>query len=82
METVRYQPKGVCAKAMEADIEDGVIQEVRVLGGCSGNLQGLCALLKGMKVEDAIQRMEGIHCGTKDTSCPDQMAAALRGYQK
>ena len=67
---------------MEADIEDGVIQEVRVLGGCSGNLQGLCALLKGMKVEDAIQRMEGIHCGTKDTSCPDQMAAALRGYQK
>ena len=82
METIRYQPRGVCAKAMEEEIEDGVIQEVRVLGGCSGNLQGLCALLRGMKVEDAIQRMDGIHCGNKDTSCPDQMAHALRGYQK
>ena len=55
-----------------------MIQSVQVMGGCSGNLQGLSSLLKGMKVEEAIQRMEGIHCGAKSTSCPDQIAQALK----
>ncbi|MCI8699552.1 MAG: TIGR03905 family TSCPD domain-containing protein [Oscillospiraceae bacterium] len=63
---------------MEVDIEDGVIQAVRVMGGCSGNLQGVSALLKGMKVEDAIARLDGIRCGMKPTSCPDQLARALK----
>ena len=78
METIQYTPKGVCSQRMEIDVEDGTIQAVRVLGGCSGNLQGITSLLKGMRVEDAIQRMEGIRCGMKSTSCPDQLAQALK----
>ena len=78
METIQYTPKGVCSRQMEIDVEDGTIQAVRVLGGCSGNLQGIMSLLKGMRVEDAIQRMEGIQCGMKSTSCPDQLAPALK----
>ncbi len=78
METITYQPRGVCSRHMEIDVDNGVIQAVRVQGGCSGNLQGLCSLLKGMKVEDAVARMEGIRCGGKATSCPDQLAQALK----
>ena len=78
METIRYTPKGVCSRKMEIDVENGVIQAVRVLGGCSGNLQGISALLRGMTVEDAIARMDGIRCGMKPTSCPDQLAQALK----
>jgi len=63
---------------MEIDVEDGIIEKVVVKGGCSGNLQGISSLLVGMKAEDAIARMEGIRCGFKDTSCPDQLAKALK----
>ena len=73
-----YKPKGVCSKLMELDIEDGKIKSLKVTGGCSGNLQGISRLIEGMKVEDAIARMEGIRCGGKPTSCPDQIAKALR----
>ena len=78
METIKYSPKGVCSRGMEIDVEDGGIQAVRVMGGCSGNLQGISSLLRGMAVEDAIARMEGIRCGMKPTSCPDQLAQALK----
>ena len=78
MNTIQYTPRGVCSRQMEIDVEDGVIQSVRVMGGCNGNLQGIASLLKGMKVEDAITRMEGIRCGSKPTSCPDQIAQALK----
>lgn len=78
METIRYTPRGVCSKSMEIDVEEGVIQAVRVLGGCHGNLQGVAALLKGMTVDEAIARMDGIRCGMKPTSCPDQLAQALK----
>ena len=78
METIKYTPKGVCSRRMEIDVEGGVIQAVRVMGGCSGNLQGISSLLRGMTVEDAIARMEGIRCGMKPTSCPDQLAQALK----
>ncbi len=78
METIKYTPKGVCSRAMEIDVEDGVIREVRVLGGCNGNLKGICSLLRGMTVQDAIDRMDGIKCGMKPTSCPDQLAQALK----
>ena len=81
METINYAPRGVCSKKMEIDVEDGVIQAVRVMGGCNGNLQGIASLLKGMTVEDAISRMEGIRCGMKPTSCPDQLAQALKSAQ-
>ena len=78
METITYLPKGVCSKHMEIDLENGVITEVRIQGGCNGNLKGISALLVGMTKEEAIRRMEGIHCGPRATSCPDQLAQALK----
>ena len=78
---ITYRPKGVCSKLMDIDVEDGRIESVKVTGGCSGNLQGISSLLKGMDVDDAISRMEGIRCGVKATSCPDQIAQALKQYK-
>ena len=80
--TIEYIPKGVCSRKMTVEIEDDVIKSVNVEGGCSGNLQGISRLVEGMKVEDAISRMEGIRCGWKNTSCPDQLATALKQYRK
>ena len=76
--TITYTPRGVCSQAFQIEVEDDVIRSVQVVGGCSGNLQGLSALLRGMRVEDAIRRLDGIRCGTKPTSCPDQLAQALK----
>ena len=78
MKTITYTPKGVCSRQMEIDLENDIIKEVRVLGGCSGNLQGVSSLLVGMTRDEAIRRMEGIRCGSKPTSCPDQLACALK----
>ena len=75
---IEYRPKGVCSQLMLIDVEDGKIKKVEVKGGCSGNLQGISALLVGMPVKEAIAKMEGIHCGFKSTSCPDQLAQALK----
>lgn len=75
---ISYKPRGVCSRKMEIDVDNGVIEKVVVVGGCSGNLQGISSLLVGMKVEDAIAKMEGIRCGFKPTSCPDQLAKALK----
>ena len=82
MQTISYQPKGVCSRHMEIDVEDGIIQAVRVVGGCNGNLQGISSLLVGMTTDEAIRRMEGIRCGVKPTSCPDQLAKALKSAVK
>jgi uncharacterized protein (TIGR03905 family) len=76
--TVNFTPKGVCSRAMTVSSEDGIITDAKVIGGCSGNLQGICKLIKGMKVEDAIDRLSGIECGRKKTSCPDQLSIAMR----
>lgn len=76
--TYKFTPRGVCAREFQIQVEDGVIQAVSIMGGCHGNLQGIASLLKGMKVEDAIARMEGIRCGMKSTSCPDQLSQALK----
>ncbi|WP_251316294.1 TIGR03905 family TSCPD domain-containing protein [Flintibacter muris] len=76
--TIQYTPRGTCSRQFQIEVEEGVIQSVQVVGGCDGNLKGLSSLLKGMKVEDAIPRLEGIRCGTKPTSCPDQIAQALK----
>ena len=73
-----YRPQGVCSQSMEVEVENGKILRVEVLGGCSGNLQGISRLLVGMDVDEAIRRMEGIRCGFKPTSCPDQLAQALK----
>lgn len=78
IKTITYTPKGVCSRQMEIDLENDIIKEVRVLGGCSGNLQGVSSLLVGMTRDEAIRRMEGIRCGSKPTSCPDQLARALK----
>ena len=73
-----YQPKGVCSKAIDIDMEDGIIKSVEFTGGCNGNTQGISRLVVGMKAEDAINRLRGIKCGFKSTSCPDQLACALQ----
>ena len=75
---VTYEPKGVCSRLMQIEEEDGIIKSVQVVGGCNGNLQGISRLVEGMTVEEAISRMEGINCGGKGTSCPDQLAQALK----
>lgn len=67
----------VCSQQIAVAVKDGIILEAGIAGGCSGNTQGLCKLIAGMKVEDAISRMEGIKCGSKQTSCPDQLAKTL-----
>lgn len=74
---ITYRPKGVCSQLMELELEDGIIVKVEVEGGCSGNLQGISALLVGMRAEDAISKLRGIRCGFKATSCPDQLSKAL-----
>ena len=73
-----YKPKGICANLIELDVEDGVIGTVLLHNGCDGNHKGLTALLRGMSVEDAISRLEGITCNFRPTSCPDQVAQALK----
>lgn len=72
-----FTPKGVCSRQFDIVLEDGVIQELRVTGGCNGNLQGISALVKGQRAEDVIARLKGVRCGGKPTSCPDQIAIAL-----
>lgn len=72
-----YQTKGTCSRAIEIELKDGVIDFVKFTGGCNGNLQGICALVKGMPPEEAISKLKGIRCGFKSTSCPDQLARAL-----
>ena len=78
---IHYTPKGVCSRQIDIVVEDGVIQSVQVVGGCHGNLQGISSLLRGMPVDEAVRRMEGIRCGNKPTSCPDQIAQALKTAQ-
>lgn len=72
-----YKTEGTCSQLIEIELKDGVIDSVKFTGGCSGNLQGVSALVKGMKPEEVIARCKGIRCGFKPTSCPDQLARAL-----
>jgi uncharacterized protein (TIGR03905 family) len=74
---MKYQPKGVCSTSIDIDLDNGIIQSVSFTGGCNGNLQGISKLVEGMDAKDAIQRLKGIRCGFKSTSCPDQLAQAL-----
>lgn len=73
-----YKPRGVCSQKIEFDIEEGILKNVKYVGGCNGNLKGIGSLVEGMKVEQVIERLEGIKCGIKQSSCPDQLARALR----
>ena len=76
--TIEYKPRGVCSQLMQVTVEDGIVRDVQVLGGCNGNLKGIMSLVKGMKAEDVVEKLEGIRCGMKPTSCPDQLAKAIR----
>lgn len=73
-----YKPTGVCSREINIELDGDTIKSVKFTGGCSGNTQGVAALAAGMKVSDAIARLEGIRCGMKETSCPDQLAKALK----
>ena len=73
-----YKTKGVCSQKIHFDIEENKVKNVSFVGGCNGNLQGISRLIEGMEVDEAIRRIEGIKCGFKTTSCPDQLAKALK----
>ena len=76
--TIQYKTKGVCSKQMNVKLDDeGVVQSVEIIGGCHGNGQGMARLVEGMKAQEAIDKMAGIKCGYKQTSCPDQLSRAL-----
>lgn len=81
MSTFEYQPKGVCARSMILEVEDNKVKSLTVKGGCHGNLQGVAKLVEGMDIDEVIQKVEGLYCGIKDTSCPDQLAQALKAYK-
>jgi uncharacterized protein (TIGR03905 family) len=78
---MRFTPKGICAVAIDFEVEDGKVKDVKFTGGCDGNHKGLNALIKGMDVDEAIERLSGITCGPRATSCPDQLAQALKEYK-
>lgn len=78
MKHIQYQTQGTCSQLIDVTVDDNdVIQQVFFLGGCNGNLQGICRLVTGQKVEDVIRKLDDIRCGTKRTSCPDQLCRAL-----
>lgn len=76
----KYKTKGTCSREIQFEIKNDIIESVNFIGGCDGNLKGISSLVKGMKIQDAISRLEGITCGLKSTSCPDQFAIALKQY--
>ncbi len=79
---MKYKTSGVCSSLVEFNIVDNKVTDVRFTGGCSGNTQGVAALVEGMDIDEAIKRMSGIRCGFKSTSCPDQLAKALKQYKE
>ncbi len=80
--TFEYIPRGVCSRKIIIDVEDNKVLDVKFIGGCNGNLKGIGALVKGMTVDEVITRLEGIDCNMKGTSCPDQLAMALKSINK
>jgi len=75
-----YKTEGVCAKQIEIDLQGEIVKEVKFTSGCPGNLMGISSLVKGMAIQEVINRLKGIKCGNKDTSCPDQLSKALENY--
>ena len=81
-EILQYQPQGVCCQMMQVAVEDNKIVDAAFFGGCNGNLSGIRELIKGMTIDDVIERLGGIPCGAKSTSCPDQLATCLLEYKQ
>ena len=79
---MRYKTSGVCSNAIDFDVVDNKVTNVKFIGGCSVNTQGVAALIEGMDIDEAIRRIEGIKCGFRPTSCPDQLSKALRQYKE
>ena len=77
-----YTPRGVCSRKIDFEIENNIIKDCRFMGGCHGNLQGICKLVQGMDVDEAISKLEGINCSGRGTSCPDQLAKALKAAKQ
>ena len=77
-----YRPQGVCSRLFEFDIDDGKIQKVQITGGCDGNLKGIAKLIQNMPVDEVINKLKGLTCGFKRTSCPDQISKALRQFKE
>ena len=77
-----YKTHGTCSTKIEVELDGNIVKNVKFTGGCHGNLQGISSLLQGMPVDEAVRRMEGIRCGNKPTSCPDQIAQALKTAQQ
>ncbi len=75
---MRYKTSGVCSQAIDFEVEDGKVKDVHFQGGCNGNTAGIGLLVEGMEVDEVIRRLEGVKCGFKNTSCPDQLAKALK----
>ena len=82
METLTFKPQGVCSREMIIEHENGIVVSLKVIGGCHGNLQGISKLVEGRPIEDIVNRLSGIKCGFKQTSCPDQLAVALKQLLK
>ena len=82
MAKLRYITKGTCSRAINVEVEDGIVKSVEFEGGCNGNTKGVASLVEGMEVDIAISKLEGITCGFKGTSCPDQLAKALVQLQE
>ena len=78
---MNYKTKGVCSSEIQFDVEDDIVKNVKIIGGCAGNTVGVCRLVEGIHIDDVIARLEGIPCGFKKTSCPDQLAQALKQYK-
>lgn len=81
MPVIEYKTRGTCSRAINIDVQDGIVKSVRFVGGCAGNTAGISKLVEGMSVDEVIKRLSGIRCGFKTTSCPDQLAQALSGLE-
>lgn len=82
VDEVRFAPQGVCSKLMSLKVKDGKILEMETVGGCSGNLKGIGSLIMGMDIDEVIKRLEGLPCGARPTSCPDQLSICLKLYKE
>ncbi len=82
MAKINYKTSGTCSRSIELEVEDGIIKSVAFIGGCAGNTQGISKLVEGMKTDEAVERLSGIKCGFKSTSCPDQLAKAILELEK
>ena len=82
MDKITYKTSGVCSRSIDIEIEDGIVVSAKYTGGCHGNTQGIAKLVEGMKIDDVIEKLEGTDCGGRGTSCPDQLARALKAAKK